>query len=29
MTAEAGRRIRIVLADDHEMVRAAFKGLLT
>ena len=28
MTAGAGAPIRIVIADDHEMVRVAFKGLL-
>jgi len=28
LTPEAGKPIRIVLADDHEMVRVAFKGLL-
>ena len=28
MTPAEGKPIRIVLADDHEMVRVAFKGLL-
>jgi two-component system nitrate/nitrite response regulator NarL len=28
LTPTAGKPIRIVLADDHEMVRIAFKGLL-
>ena len=28
MTPGAGKQIRIVLADDHELVRVAFKGLL-